>query len=102
MLTSIYSIKDIKTGIYDRPFFNANDIVAARQFRQAVNDPATMLSKYPQDFELWNIGEIDDDGGKITQTEKKVVCSALSVVDGDSEDQLTLLSSKEVVNGSKK
>lgn len=39
---------------------------AIRSFRQAVNDPQTPISINPTDYELWQLGEYNDQNGEIS------------------------------------
>ncbi|WNK14699.1 MAG: nonstructural protein [Microvirus sp.] len=80
MNLNIYSVYDTKAQKYGVPFFLQNDLIAARSFTRAVNDPSTDLCAFPQDFTLYNVGEFDDGTAlfKINET-PLLVCSALNV-----------------------
>lgn len=39
---------------------------AIRSFRAAVNDPESPINKNPTDYELWQLGEYDDQNGEIS------------------------------------
>ena len=59
----LYSIKDVKAASFDRPFPMPNDNVAIRSVKTLVNEPSQDLCKYPEDFELWYLGELDQATG---------------------------------------
>lgn len=66
MELKIFTIKDQKAAIYHAPFFKKSHAEAERDFRELVKDDKTMISKYPQDFDLYYIGTYDDSIGQIT------------------------------------
>lgn len=61
----MYTVYDSKIQAYDKPFVLRNMAEATRAWSQAVNDPQTMMSKYPADYVLYEIAEWDDTTGKI-------------------------------------
>lgn len=62
MKTQILVIRDIKLDCFGQPQACASIGVGARAFSDAINNPErnTDMSKHPEDFELWHIGEYDD------------------------------------------
>lgn len=66
MNLKIFSIRDTKGEIYNTPFFQKTHGEAERSFTSLMNDQNTMIAKYPEDFDLYFIGEFDDQSGKIT------------------------------------
>lgn len=66
MLLKIYSIRDAKTQFFSAPFYNHTHGEAERNFKTACNDQQSNLSKFPEDYDLYHIGEYDDNTGKIT------------------------------------
>lgn len=62
---TIYGTKDVKIG-FNSPFLQHNDSVAIRTFEAAVNDERGAYYQYPQDLELWKLGEFDEVTGIIT------------------------------------
>jgi len=77
----LYAIKDNKVGIYHHPRVYVNQMEATRMLHTAVNDPQIQLSMYPEDFDLYEIGEMDEKTGKIDQKDDqpKHVVSAVSL-----------------------
>lgn len=54
----LYSVHDKKSGIGSPPFAAENDFIARRAFiRSATAD--SDLALFPDDFDLYNIGEFD-------------------------------------------
>lgn len=67
-MQKIYSIKDTK-GSFLEPMIAQNDAVATRNIRGIVNSGKGLLAQYPEDFELWRIGEFDETTGIIVPTD---------------------------------
>lgn len=72
MIREIYAIKDIKSCNFFNPFFSNNQALAARDCHQLVNDnsPDSVITCYPADFELWNLGSFDIETGRIKVLEE--------------------------------
>lgn len=66
MKVGMYAVYDRKASVFARPFCSPNDAMAMRSFRAARQDPATELSKFPEDFTLYRLGDFDDDSGEVT------------------------------------
>lgn len=65
MELKVYSIRDSKGEIYHQPFFNKTNGEAVRNFTELVKDGKSMISKYPQDYDLYFLGHYDDQTGKL-------------------------------------
>lgn len=63
MILKAYAIRDSKAEMYNVPFFNKTHGEAERNFKQLVNDEKSMVHKYPDDYDLYHIGQYDDDKG---------------------------------------
>jgi hypothetical protein len=80
MILKIYAIRDNKTSAFLRPFIELNDIQATRGLQQAVNDDKIQLSMFAEDFDLYLLGEIDDQSGAITPEKlPEFIVSAISL-----------------------
>lgn len=64
MILQMYSVRDSKGEIYNPPFFNKTHGEAERNFRELANDEKSMVSKYPEDYDLYYLGNYDDQTGK--------------------------------------
>ncbi len=75
MLQYVISVKDRAADIFNRPFFVPHRNVAIRDFTDEVNRKAddNQLSKHPDDFDLYLLGQFDDNTGKFIQLEDPVV-----------------------------
>lgn len=65
MLNKVYSVFDTKGLMYNVPFFAAQNGVAIRMFTELVNDGRSTISRFPDDFILFEIGTFDDSNGKV-------------------------------------
>jgi len=71
MIVRIYSIYDKKAAVFHKPFTNQNDVIASREFQMACQDPKVVqLSVFPDDFDLYYLGDFDDNTGEMIQKNK--------------------------------
>lgn len=63
MLQKFYSVYDRHVG-YGFPFAQPNDACATRTFKIWLSDPSSELSKCPEDYELFYLGEYETDTGE--------------------------------------
>lgn len=64
MQLKIYSIRDAKGQIFNTPFYQRTHGEAERNFRTVANDPKSTIAQYPEDYDLYYMGEFDDQSGK--------------------------------------
>lgn len=65
MIHKVYSIRDTKSGVYWQPLHQKTHGEAERTFKSLVEDEKTLIHKYPEDFELYYLGEFNDETGKV-------------------------------------
>lgn len=70
----VFSVKDNKVG-FGEPFTAPSEGLAIRSFGEQASNTDTPLTKYPEDFELYKIGEIDTETGEI-KNELKLIATA--------------------------
>lgn len=61
----VYGVYDTKSLIYGNPFVAVNRASALRDFHRAATDPNSLISSYPDDYILFEIGTYDDTKGVI-------------------------------------
>jgi len=82
MLLKAFSIRDQKAEIYNTPFFQKTHGEAERNFRTLVNDQKSTVSQFPEDFDLYYVGEYDDNLGLfLPQETPQHVIKAIQLVD---------------------
>lgn len=64
MQLKIFSIRDSKGEVFNTPFYQKTHGEAERNFRQLLSDEKSLVSKYPDDFDLYYLGTYDDQTGK--------------------------------------
>lgn len=69
MVLKAFSIRDEKAGIFHPPFYKHSHGEAERDFTQLVMDEKSMAAKFPEDFDLWYLGEFNDQSGRFEPLE---------------------------------
>lgn len=64
MRLKAYSVRDSKGEVYHTPFFQKTHGEAERNFTALARDPKSQVSQFPEDYDLYYIGEYDDNTGK--------------------------------------
>lgn len=63
MITKAFAVYDSKAVVYGTPFFMGAVGLAVRAFTDLVNDPKSSVSRYPEDFSLFELADFDDTKG---------------------------------------
>ena len=71
MKKNIYVIYDSKAQFYNTPFFLPNNAVAMRTAQDLLQDPNSEISRHPEDFAMFLIGEYDDEGAQLIPFDKQ-------------------------------
>lgn len=66
MQLKMYSVRDAKAEVYNAPFYKRSHGEAERDFTNAVRDEKNPNSKYPEDFDLFYLGDYDDQTGLVS------------------------------------
>lgn len=65
MMLRVYSVFDRKALSYANPFYAVNDASAVRIVSDAAGDDQTSLSRHPNDYVVYCIGEYNTDKGEL-------------------------------------
>lgn len=65
MKSIIFAIRDSKAGYYAPPFVKPSRGEAERDFTTLSRDAQSTVNKYPEDFDLYELGVLDTATGKI-------------------------------------
>lgn len=65
MIQKIFAVYDKAAEAFLTPFFLHKDAMAQRSFEIQTRDPSSMISKAPQDYALFRLGEYDDETAAI-------------------------------------
>lgn len=68
-LYKMFSVKDVKTGLFANPVMAVNLPAMQRMLHEVLSSGTHQFAKYPEDFVLYEIGEFDDQSGFIRPTE---------------------------------
>lgn len=63
MILKAFSIRDAKSEIYNQPFFKRAHGEAERDFIQLCNDEKSQIASFPEDYDLYFLGDYDDSKG---------------------------------------
>lgn len=69
MKRKVYTVRDAKAEVYNTPFYQTTHGEAERTFKALVNNNESMVGKYPDDYDLYYLGEFDDVVGNIISLE---------------------------------
>lgn len=58
-MIKVYALKDLASQTTNNPFFAPTHRDAIESLKQVANDETTNIGKYPQDFELYCLGDYD-------------------------------------------
>ena len=83
MILKVFSIRDAKAEIYNTPFYQKTHGEAERNFRSVTNDEKSTINKNPEDFDLYYLGEYDDNKGTFVALDTPQHClKAVACVKG--------------------
>ena len=74
MIQKVFGVRDTKALAFLQPFFSASTGAAVRAFGDAVNEGNSPLSKHPEDYLLYEIGDFDDQTGEL------IACNPLKML----------------------
>uniref|UniRef100_UPI00404809B6 phage ORF5 protein n=1 Tax=Shewanella sp. TaxID=50422 RepID=UPI00404809B6 len=94
MKLNAYTIYDVASGVYMRPFFSQADGQAVRGFKDIATDADHEVGKHPEDYTLYRIGTFNDTTGKMEGEQLEMLMTALQCVTASrqiNKDQMDLL-----------
>ncbi len=80
MKLNIYSIYDVASGLYSRPFFTQSDGEATRSFNDIACDTDHPIGKHPEDYTLFRLGVFDDTNGSFHDESNQALMTGLETV----------------------
>lgn len=76
----LFAIRDLKAQVFTHVITDRNSAQAERNFKTAVSNPESDYARYPQDFQLFELGSYDPDQGVIKPHSQPIlICSAESL-----------------------
>lgn len=64
MILKAFSVRDAKAEVFHTPFYKKTHGEAERDFTTLVRDDKSQLRQFPEDYDLYYLGEYDDQTGK--------------------------------------
>jgi hypothetical protein len=81
MVKKLFTIRDSKSEVFNAPFAQATHAEAERSFARAAADPKTTIHQYPEDFDLWYLGDFDENSGKLLPCDSpQHICNAVTML----------------------
>lgn len=104
MKLNAYTIYDVASGVYMRPFFSQADGQAIRGFNDIALDMNHEVGKHPEDYTLYRVGSFNDTTGKLEGEQLEKLTTGLEAVHTSrqvNQDKITALELdiKEEANG---
>jgi len=85
MKLQVYSVRDTKSEIFNVPFYGNTHGEAERSFITVANDPKSNIYAFPEDYDLWHLGQYDQQTGILAPLPTPVhMLKALAVVKKDT------------------
>lgn len=86
----VYSVRDGKAEFYFTPFTQKTHGEAERSFGDLAKNPKTSIGQHPEDFDLYYLGEFDDQTGKmeLLNTPQHVIKAAHCAVPAEPTNML--------------
>lgn len=77
----ILAVRDRQLDAYMRPFVAQSIGQALRSFRDEVNRKDADMNAHPEDYELYSLGEFDEETGVIISVVPKQVALATNLIE---------------------
>lgn len=90
MILKVYSVYDEKAGIFAQPFFMPNKGTALRAMSGVFKNTEHEFSKFPQDYTIYELGDYDDNSGRINSYDKPEHVCRISELKTDPKFQPTV------------
>ncbi len=94
MKVQVYAIFDTCSGIYEKPFFHTADDAVRREFQDIATSADHPISKHPEHYSLWRLGNFDNTTGKIMNEVNECLWTAVEAISQTqnvNREQLDLL-----------
>jgi len=81
MIKTLYSIRDVKLSIFNLPFYQDSAIQAIRQLKMSMmTNPDLLISRFPSDYELFELGTFEDVTGSFDIPEQKKFIISIKIL----------------------
>ncbi len=83
MKLNAYTIYDVASGVYMRPFFSQADGQATRGFKDIATDAEHPVGQHPEDYTLYRCGDFNETSGTMKGEEIEKLITGLQCVSMD-------------------
>lgn len=66
----VVAVRDRAMDAFGQPFFVPSVGLAVRSFGDEINNPDGAMFKHPEDFDLYQIGEYEEETGRLVPLER--------------------------------
>lgn len=80
----VYSILDRKVRTFGQLIVAANDDSMKRTALDVLSGSGSLLEKYPGDFDLFVVGEFNDENGALLGTPPQLLCNLAEILGKES------------------
>ncbi len=87
MKIKMYSVHDTKAAAYLQPWFQTKDALAIRNFADCVNDKNHNFGRHPEDYNLFQIGEFNDQNATIEPNAPKSLGNGIEFIELEIGEQ---------------
>ena len=64
-MMKVFSVRDRALDAFGQPIFSPSTGLAVRSFSDEVNRPGSDFNKHPEDYDLYEVGQWDDETGTL-------------------------------------
>lgn len=83
---NVYSLFDRKLRMFGQLVLERNDFSVQRALVDGLRGaPDSLMAKHPEDFDLYHVGIFDEEAGKVTGEDFKLVCCVRDLMPLQSE-----------------
>jgi len=76
----MFSIYDVASGAYSRPFYGQSESQAIRSFTDIATDATHEIGKHPEDYTLYRVGQWDDQKAALMPEDATSLATAQEVI----------------------
>ncbi len=84
MRLDIFTVHDVVSEKWGKPFFGDNAASAIRGFSEVCKDEGHEFAKHPSDYSLYHVGSFETDSGKIEAMSPRQIAEASSFSEAPS------------------
>lgn len=88
MKLNLYTIHDIKSGIFNAPIAFVNEDTMVRSFTREFQKPGSVIHDFPADYRVYLVGTWDDANGIIIPRSHPQMVREMKSIVGSKKDEV--------------